>query len=75
MTDKRELYKELNAKVDAAKALASSALDEAIAFADEHGLSFYWDGPAYGMGGYYQGDEKQRDYKHRGWEPSSGSCS
>lgn len=75
MTDKN-LYEQLREKVAAATAVADHAFDEAIAFADEHKLSFYWEGHACGMGGSYEGDPKQREhtYSENGWCPSAGSC-
>lgn len=68
-TDKKAELKKL---VEAAEA----ALEEAERFAEEHKLSFYYIGPAYGMGGYFEGDTDRRgEYeKDFGWSPSSGSC-
>ena len=47
-----------------------SAIDEAInaafVFADKYNLDFYIN-PAYGMGGYYDGEEGE-------WNASSQSC-
>lgn len=44
---------------------AETALAEAAKTADENGVSFRWNGPDYGMGGWYDED---------GWNPSSQSC-
>lgn len=72
----KDLYEQLREKVAAATAVADHAFDEAIAFANEHKLSFYWEGPAYGMGGSYQGDTSEWDRREseNGWCPSSLSC-
>lgn len=71
-------YKEsqaiLQAKIDA----ATVALKEAEQFARDNKLSFYWPGPAYGMGGSFEGNDEYADptdYNYEnGWYPSSGSC-
>lgn len=76
MTDKKKLYEQLEKKVKK----VYGALDEAKAFANEHGLSFDFR-PAYAMGGTYYGSEdafnEARDWNYNandGWAPSSGSC-
>lgn len=66
---------------------SEKALQEAEAFADEHGLEFSWEGPAYGMGGYYQSKKAYlAEYgedeplvnswgeEQYGWQASSQSC-
>lgn len=55
---------------------ASRNLDEAARLAEENGESFYWDGPAYGMGGFYRSEEynKKWDESNHGWMASSESC-
>ena len=50
MTDRRELQEQLANKVK----FVHTALADATAFADQHGLSFYF-APEYGMGGTYSG--------------------
>lgn len=49
---------------------AYAALSEAQAIADAHKLAFRFS-PAYGMGGWYEGE---RDGADDGWMPSSQSC-
>lgn len=69
---KEEANKELSRLVQ----VAEEALSAAEAFADEHKLGFSFC-PAYGMGGYYEGDPEQRyaDYgEPEGWQPSSQGC-
>lgn len=65
----KELYEELNKKVQAVYAALKVATD----YADEHKLSFEF-GAAYGMGGSYVGDPRDRDYPDTCWYPSSSSC-
>lgn len=65
-TTKQKELEELVAKAEA-------ALKEAEQFAEENKLSFSY-GPTYGMGGYFEGDKEQREYKESGWYPSSQSC-
>jgi hypothetical protein len=45
---------------------AEAKLVEAERFAEENKIGFSWE-PAYGMGGWYDGEEQQ-------WYPSSESC-
>ena len=52
---------------------AYAALSEAQSIADAHKLSFEFS-PAYGMGGWYEGDTEERDGFNDGWMPSSQSC-
>lgn len=58
--------KELQAELGELVKQAEIALVEAERFADKHGLDFSFS-PAYGMGGYYDGEEGE-------WNPSSESC-
>lgn len=52
MTDRRELQQQLAKKVE----FVHTALADATAFADQHGLEFYFSpGDTYGMGGTYVG--------------------
>lgn len=57
-----------------------NAISDAEEFAIEHGLSFTWDGPSYGMGGSFDGrlpkDHHDRDTDQTGpqWYASSLSC-
>jgi sugar phosphate isomerase/epimerase len=69
--EEQEATKELARLVE----VLESALAEAEAFAAEHGLGFRFE-PAYGMGGYFQGDpvEAALDECEVGWYPSSHSC-
>lgn len=64
MTDNVE-QQELEAMVEKARV----ALKEAEEYAKEKGLSFYYSGPAYGMGGWFH-----PGWSDDGWEASSGSC-
>ena len=76
MTD---MTKEDAARVIAEKTNAAMALvREAEEIAKEHKLDFHFD-VAYGMGGWYNGDEDWDDSdcydnEDRGWNPSSQSC-
>lgn len=62
--------------------IADKALAKAEKIADESGVSFSWSGPAYGMGGYYQPEEKKPEGSDEdwyssdeaGWRASSQSC-
>jgi hypothetical protein len=60
-------------------ARAEEALADCTKFADKYHLSFGWS-PAYGMGGYYYGDPKDKvdkygeDRTENGWRASSQSC-
>ena len=55
---------------------ASRKLDEAASLAEENDGYFYWDGPAYGMGGsYYSKVYSNRwNSSNHGWMASSESC-
>lgn len=64
---------------------AEAALSEAQRIADKHQVSFYWDGPTYGMGGHYNpkplnedgfvSSNCYEDYdESEGWNASSHSC-
>jgi hypothetical protein len=44
---------------------AEAALAKAAEIAQENGVSFSWEGPSYGMGGYFS---------PKAWNSSSGSC-
>lgn len=44
---------------------ATEVLCKAADIAKEFGVEFSWDGPAYGMGGWYSSDE---------WQSSSDNC-
>ncbi|MDD5149989.1 MAG: hypothetical protein PHC28_05835 [Flavobacterium sp.] len=71
MTDTREVNKQIANLIKEAEAKIS----EAEALAKEYKLSFSWSGPAYGMGGYYDGDwETSNCEGESGWNPSSSSC-
>ena len=66
-------------KLQALLNFADASLKEATNFAREKGLSFHYDGPAYGMGGefdpFWDTDEDQEDDEPRcGWQASSQSC-
>ena len=77
MTDK-EVQEKIAEKIKEANA----ALKEAQKLADENGTYFHWDGPAYGMGGGYQGKNwnssncewETSDNEDSGWNASSQSC-
>jgi hypothetical protein len=68
-----EKQRELNAMVS--KVLED--LNKCEAFADEHKLSFHFS-PAYGMGGYYEGNPEERYSEYgddpQAWQPSSQGC-
>ena len=61
---------------------ADAKLNEATAIADEAGVPFGWNGPEYGMGGFYSPKGWQEsqycsysDYEDKGgWNSSSSSC-
>lgn len=81
MSDTKQLTREqANARISELLALASEAISEAEALADEHKLSF--SSPldhVYGMGGSYDGNwqdetDEWGDPKEHGWYPSSQSC-
>lgn len=63
-------------KIDKLLETAKSALAEATAIAEANGLDFYWQGPAYGMGGNYtsEGAAEKWDQSNFGWQASSNSC-
>lgn len=65
--------KEAVAKIATLVQQAYDALNKAEVIADEYKLGFSFS-PAYGMGGYYEGDESERYYGDDGWNPSSQSC-
>ena len=75
---------EANKKIAEQIAIANAALVEAARIAEESGTSFYWDGPTYGMGGYYEPAQKKPDdvddddwypsSDEDGWRSSSHSC-
>lgn len=65
---------EANAAISAKVNEAYAALREAKTIADEHLLGFSFS-PAYGMGGYYQGNPENRSrYSEDGWVSSSQDC-
>lgn len=64
--------KELQQELDTLVSSAKKSLHDAEAFANKHGLSFYFE-PSYGMGGEYIGGEVG-PYDQQGWNPSSQSC-
>jgi hypothetical protein len=78
MMDKQEAQ----GKVAEQLKIAEAALKEAARVADEAKISFSWEGPSYGMGGYYEGDKESRyfedwqesDAEDAGWSASSQSC-
>lgn len=67
-------YKQRSAELSKKVEAAYAALREATEFADKYHLNFAWY-PAYGMGGYYDGDPEERSkYSEDGWYSSSQSC-
>jgi hypothetical protein len=78
MMDKQEAQ----GKVAEQLKIAEAALKEAARVADEAKISFSWEGPSYGMGGYSEGDKESRyfedwqesDAEDAGWSASSQSC-
>ncbi len=78
---KQEVVQEIAALV----ASSQATIREAEVLADKHGVEFYYDGPQYGMGGYYNPrtlDELGNPVLNRwggspegeGWMASSHSC-
>lgn len=73
MDTKQKALKEISEFV----ALAHVNLAEAERIADEHGVSFRFDGPEYGMGGYYrpivEGEPEFNGWgvRNQGWVASS----
>lgn len=69
--------KELNAKLAALVQEVYDALRAAEDFAEEHKLGFSFS-PAYGMGGYFDGEQvggtNEWGDESDGWNPSSQSC-
>ena len=78
MTDKKEAQGKIAEQIK----IAQDALAEAQRIANEAKVSFSWEGPSYGMGGYYEGDPEDRyiqdwqdsDADDAGWSASSQSC-
>lgn len=67
---------EVEKKIADCLKVANKALQEAAQLGKEHGVSFYWDGPAYGMGGYFDWNSSNCEYEgdEAGWQSSSSSC-
>jgi len=66
-------YKTVREALDAADA----ALKEAEKIAIANNDSFYWDGPSYGMGGYFYpgtSTDSWGDTREDYWQSSSSSC-
>lgn len=68
-------------KINAILKEAEAKIAEAEKLADESGEMFHWDGPAYGMGGYYtpetefeSSDGESWSSSDVGWAASSQSC-
>lgn len=63
-------------KIDALLAEANAKLEEAANVAREAGVSFSWDGPTYGMGGWFDPEVTTDAYgdQTEGWQASSYSC-
>lgn len=74
MTDEEAKHLEATKKIADLLKQAEAALNEAASIADENGVSFGWDGPAYGMGGYYQPkvDNEDSEEEEDDWCESSG---
>ncbi len=63
-----------NKKLSVLVTNARAALSEAEKFADKYHLDFYWQ-PAYGMGGFYNGNPDERgEDDEGGWSSSSSGC-
>lgn len=82
MTDTNVL-KEANKTIADKIEAAESLIRECETIADQHGLEFRWEGPSYGMGGYYIGkDPSKADWSSStrdceggdGWSSSSSNC-
>ncbi len=52
---------------------AEAAIKEATEIASAAGIGFNWEGPAYGMGGYFEG-RSEDEWEESGWSASSQSC-
>lgn len=65
--------KELQAELSDLVEKFNKALHKAEIFAMKHKLGFSID-PAYGMGGYFDGEQASREDHSEGWNPSSKSC-
>ncbi len=82
LTDSKTEKQIAQAKIAGQIKIAQDALTEAQRIADEAKVSFSWEGPSYGMGGYYTGDKTERyfedwqesDADDAGWSASSQSC-
>jgi inosine/xanthosine triphosphate pyrophosphatase family protein len=81
MSDKER--KKANEKIERLLKEAENAINEACRLARDHKLTFSWDGPSYGMGGYFDGQAavtKKGEYGETydedfdGWNASSQSC-
>lgn len=55
---------------------ADDKLKEAVAFAREKNIQFYYEGPSYGMGGSFYPEREEGKYGEvsNGWQASSQSC-
>ena len=55
---------------------ADAALKKAADFARAHNMSFSYEGPSYGMGGWFDPEETTNQYGDEtdGWQASSQSC-
>ena len=71
MTDKQEAQ----GKIAEQLKIVRDAFAEAERIADEAGVSFSWDGPSYGMGGYYEGQGERKDETDEEWEDSDAGWS
>lgn len=74
---KQQALTEINEKIEQAQRL----IEEAQKIADKAGVGFSWDGPGYGMGGYYTPEkgpnrwlEEWEESDEGGWASSSTSC-
>ena len=72
--------KEAVAKINELLEKVDALLKEAAEIAYKENVPFSWDGPAYGMGGYYDpipvedGEDPDEWESSGGWQASSQSC-
>lgn len=71
-----DVQKEAYTKISNLIAQADANIAEAVRIAREAGVEFSWEGPAYGMGGYFDPARTEDEYgdESDGWLASSQSC-
>lgn len=81
MSERKLTQQEASAQIANLIRSAEAKISEAEKIADEYGVSFSWDGPSYGMGGWYTGKSEKPEWadsdweaSDEGWSASSQSC-